>query len=59
MECRLCGRKIPKYTLRYILGIMDDPQFCSRECADLWIDENKDEVKRYLLDYFITRTREE
>lgn len=57
-KCAKCGKNIPDMSLRYVLGLMNDPQFCSRECCRKWIVTNREKVDDYLLSVFLTATRE-
>lgn len=58
IKCRNCGKVIQTGSLRYVMGLLDDPHFCSRECARKWVMLNREKVDDYLLSVFVTATRE-
>ena len=55
MKCKQCGGTIKQKDDRYVLSIMDDPFFCSRQCVGLYIREHQEEVDKYVEEYMTTK----
>jgi len=57
--CQECGKQILPKQWKYILCILNDPEFCSRSCAKKYIRRERGKVDDYLLEVMMTKTREE